>query len=227
MVTDVVGKAAVLHAEREARADVSRHQLGRHASAHSLDELCAGAVHRDDDLGLERSELGHGLLDVLVGCGDEVKSADYRMELRDARHRHRLLDGIDQPNVAAGADDDQPAALDDITSGMLVRMGILQELPAALSLGEMIVLVNHRATTHLLKGIALYVAGSESMGEIVRLVAAHGLDVLGREHQPIDCAPGDRVFGIAEEFFPKALFATVVEAQVAAHARAVLHQEAD
>ena len=110
---------------------------------------------------------------------------------------------------------------------MLVGMRVLEELAAALGLGEMIVLVNHRAAAHLLERTAFDVAGRKRLGEIMRLVAAHGRHMLGGEHLAIDRTPRDRVLGIAEELFPEAFFAAIVEAQVAAHARAMLHQEAD
>src|SRR5437879_5907498 len=77
------------------------------------------------------------------------------MELGDARCRDGLLDCIDQPDVTARTDDDQPTALDDIASGMLVWMHVLEKLAAALSLCEMIVLVHHRASAYLLEGISL------------------------------------------------------------------------
>jgi hypothetical protein len=51
--------------------------------------------------------------------------------------------------------------------------------------------------------------------------------MLGGEHSAIDRTPRDRVLGIAEELFPEAFLAAIVEAQVVAHARAMLHQEAD
>jgi hypothetical protein len=40
-----------------------------------------GAVHWDDDVGLERRELGHCMLNIFLWRGDEMKSADNRMEL--------------------------------------------------------------------------------------------------------------------------------------------------
>ena len=61
----------------------------------------AGAVHRDDDVGLERLELGHRAFDVVRRRGDEMKSADHRVQLRHARDRHRMLDGVDQPDMPA------------------------------------------------------------------------------------------------------------------------------
>ena len=76
-------RAAGSHAEREAGSDVGRHQLARHASAHGVDKVCAGAVHGDDDVRFERFELGHRLVDVVLRRGDEMESADDRMQLRD------------------------------------------------------------------------------------------------------------------------------------------------
>jgi hypothetical protein len=59
-----------------------------------------------------------------------VKSADHRVELRDTRYCHRLLDGVNQSHVTARADHDQPAALHDVAGGVLVRMGVFQQLAA-------------------------------------------------------------------------------------------------
>ena len=51
---DVDSGPARSDAKGVACTDVSSHQLRRHAAAHGLDEGRAGAVHRNDDVGLER-----------------------------------------------------------------------------------------------------------------------------------------------------------------------------
>ena len=95
---------------------------------------------------------------------------------------------------------------------MLVGMRVLEKLAPALGLGEMIVLVNHRAAAHLLERTTLDVAGRKRLGEIMRLVAAHRGHVLRGKHLAIDRSPRDRVLGVAEELFPEAFFAAIVEA---------------
>src|SRR6188768_262323 len=105
--------SAASHAERKARAYVGRYQLVWHAPTHGLDKVRAGAVDWNDDVRLERFKLSDRMLDILLRRSYKVKSADHRMELRDARHRHRLLDRVDQSHVTARADHDQPAALHD------------------------------------------------------------------------------------------------------------------
>jgi hypothetical protein len=46
---------------------------------------------------------------------------------------------------------------------MLIRMRVLEECAAALGLGEMIVLADHRAAAHLLERIAFDIARGKRM----------------------------------------------------------------
>ena len=91
----------------------------------------------------------------------------------------------------------------------------------------MVVLINHRASANLLERISLDVAGRKSVRKIVRFAATHRRHQLRGEHLTIDRAPRYRVIQIAKEFFAEAIFAAVVETQVAAHSRPVLRHEAN
>lgn len=81
---DVDSGPARSDAKGVACTDVSSHQLRRHAAAHGLDEGRAGAVHRDQHVGLEHLQLVDRLIDITLWRGDEMKSAQHGVQLRDA-----------------------------------------------------------------------------------------------------------------------------------------------
>jgi hypothetical protein len=89
---------------------------------HRGKELGAAAMHRDDHVGRQSRKLDYRMFNVILRCRTEMKPAEHRVQFADPGHRHRGLDRVDQPDMAARRDDDEPASLDDIAGCMLVRM---------------------------------------------------------------------------------------------------------
>jgi ABC-type Zn2+ transport system substrate-binding protein/surface adhesin len=91
--------------------------------------------------------------------------------------------------VTARADDDQPSALHNVAGRVFVRMRVLQELAATLGFGEVVVLVDHRASAHLFERRPLDISRRERVRQVVWLMATHRGDALRDQHPGVDIAP--------------------------------------
>jgi hypothetical protein len=58
-------RAKLLHPESKTRPDIGRDELVWYTAAHTFDEVGTGAMHRQDDVGLQLRELGNCPLDAL------------------------------------------------------------------------------------------------------------------------------------------------------------------
>jgi hypothetical protein len=94
---------------------------------HCGDEFAAAAMH--DDIGVEAFELGNTVLDIVHRRRAEMKSAQNGTQFAGPGNRHRGFDRIDQPDMTAGRNDDEPAALHEIAGRMLVRVLVGDETP--------------------------------------------------------------------------------------------------
>ena len=62
------------------------------------------------------------VIDIILRRRAEMKSAEDRVQFADPRHRHGSLYRVDQPDMAARRDHDEPASLDDVAGCVFVRM---------------------------------------------------------------------------------------------------------
>ena len=65
-------------------------------------------MHRDQYVRLQFFDLGDHLLEVVGGRGPEMEAADDRVHLADARDLLRLPHRVDDADVPARRDDDEP-----------------------------------------------------------------------------------------------------------------------
>src|SRR5262245_30908441 len=121
-------------AEGHARTIVGDQKLVRHALTHRTDEVLTAAMHRHDNVRVELLDLADYLLEVVGRCRTKMEAADDRMHLLDAGHFLRLPRRVHDPDMAAGADNHQPAVLHVETGGVLVQMLVRHDL--ALQLGR-------------------------------------------------------------------------------------------
>src|SRR5439155_1666114 len=95
------------YAERKAAAGGRDQHLVAHLCGRLLHEVEPGAVHRDHYVGVELLDLGDDLGEVILRRRPEMEAADDRVHLLDARDLLRLLDRIDDADMAAGRDHDE------------------------------------------------------------------------------------------------------------------------
>src|ERR1700730_14870125 len=124
-----------------------------------------------------------------------MKSAEHGVQFIHTRYRHRGVDGIEHPAMAAGGDHHQAPPLHDIAGGMLIGMPVGDESPAPLILREVIDRgwFDQSVGLYPLKRLARDVAGGEWALQCARGVAAHGRDPRGLECRAVERSPGARL----------------------------------
>jgi hypothetical protein len=98
---------------------------------HRRNKLGAAAMHRDHHAGRQPLKLRDRVIDIILRRWAEMKPAEDRMQLGDPGHSHRGLYRVDQSDMAARGDDDEPASPNDIAGRVFVWMLVWYEIPAA------------------------------------------------------------------------------------------------
>ena len=132
-------------------------------------------MHRDHHVGIELPDLGDDLLEVVCRRRPEMEAADDRVHLLYAGHLLRLPHRIDDADVTAGADHDEPLAADVEAGRVLVH-----------------VLVGHDLSLQLRRRVMAGVAAEPVLDRVVdEAVRQDTLDAA-----PLDLSGGEGVAGI-------------------------------
>jgi hypothetical protein len=131
-------------AEIKPRRRRRQQQLVRHDLVDRIDEGLPTAVHRHDNVGRERLQLGDDLIGVFRCCRAKVEAADQRMQFVDAGDLLGLPDGVKNAHVAARCDHDEASVLHVEAGGVFVGMLIGDDLALKFS----------RRKVRILRGVA-------------------------------------------------------------------------
>ncbi len=155
-------------------------------------------MHRDQHIGIELADLGDDLLEVVGGRGAEMEAAHDGVHLLDARDLLRLAHRVDDADMAAGADHDQPLVPDVEAGGVLVDMLVGHDLAfhlrrqvvAGVAAGAVLEReLDHGVRQHLLDAGALDLAGGEGLpADHDRALRQHHLHVVGRDIAAVEHA---------------------------------------
>src|SRR5208282_6536071 len=95
--------------ESEAAAGAAEHQHFRYLLLGQGEEILAAVMHRQHMLEVERLELRHHPLEVIVRRRSEVEAANERVDLVNARDLPRAAQRVDDAGVTAGGDHHEPS----------------------------------------------------------------------------------------------------------------------
>src|SRR5229473_531434 len=175
-------------AEADSSAGRRCQNFARHLPLRLLGEVQPAAMHRNQDVRIELADLADDLRKVIRRCGPKVKASHDGMNLRNARHFHRLAHGIDDTDVAAGADDYETLVLQIEARGVLMDVLIGHDLAfhfsgqimARVASGAVLELeLHHGVRKHLFDAAALDLACRECLAaDHDGRLTQHELDVL-------------------------------------------------
>src|SRR3984957_16529149 len=172
--------------------------LARHLPLRFQREIQSAAMHGNENVRAQFGNLADDLRQIIRRRRPEVETAHDRVNFRNTRYFHRLPHGIDDADMAAGADDDQTLVLQIEARRVLVNMLIRHDLAfhfrgqimARIASGAILQLeLDHGVGEHFFDAVALDLAGRERLAaDHHRRLTENELDVLPRDVATVEHA---------------------------------------